>query len=1797
MKKFLSVLLAAVMVFSTVAFAAPSAVTVTDTAEETQAPAENESDLMGAGYKIKRGINMLTGTKDALTGENYSTYGGLFNMAYGDTSVSASVNPKDENDKVFVFNVPGPAAADRSGDYVNFRLQFGPYSGGTYPGLSNYISHKYMYVSFDVMKEVVDASAGYTDQDSFWIMNSSVSSGNNSFLTPKTVTPTAGWQHFSQVCNMMWTNQDDTTSTGTEDPNQIIFHFYVDNANLTDVNFYFDNMIIAPAYKVTYYNAAGTEVVKEDYIAQDANGNLLTSFEPQGFLAGGSTYSGWSLTQGGTPVDSIALNESNNADIVLYATEEFDAFDGASIALSDKLTKLGQTVTAEAVLAGDPDMTVDYITWTSSNEGIFTVAKNKDGSATLKAVASGSATLTYTYNDGTVNKSVSRNVVVATEPVVDFAGSNLSYDTDMYEYITVNVTNTADTDATINVRYNTDSTTGNSFTLTAPAGANGVDVYVDMSEVEEWNGTLTSITIRKASGATGLTINNTKLWAKLSTQVGLAFTTASTFIGTPNTTLNVGAVVDCDLEGVFDTSYTWEYDVTNNCATVEEASDGSLNITVGENKEGFVTITAVSGEDDSVSITKRIFVRTGVVDSSKAIAYTWNLNDTEGKNNWYSGGGHHGQSKLENGTLTMIRTAAKLSGASSTTAVSTTASGSGYTLASTGAGSYAESGKNSTEFVMSEYPYFCFKAKTTNPGTYSVKLYITTDGVSHAESRAKTYALDLTDEYKTYALDYSSIANSTDLKGKNYGSLMFVNLTDSVIDPNTIGSNNVATSPLTYTSYKPIIIDEFFFANYDASDSLEVGVNLTADKTSLTGEGTFTLTSEVFASKEISNTNVLYTADSDIVTVFNNGDGTATVTPVGNGTVTITAKSALDESATDSVTLNISGVQTKLVAYDLSMVSLGNSYLCHNYAEWFDKSSYNGWIDETDIVRGMAASEPDLDYYGRIQYYINNNFNCSLKANRFANNLIEIAWKKGLADQSDTSNHENFDYTKAKNAILDAMSAQLKYIRDEQTNIITIQLAENSQFGNYGEIASFFYDTVFSAIDEARPAESVVVVITPFGSNAATNAEISKAMEYGFYVANCTDMTDRKWKAYDQYPDFNNPNAGNDFRSHPGDLGMDEIGKRVFAQLETAIPATIPASYIYVPESISITGGNAITEDEGTLQLSVAVEPSENSTDSVIWSVDNQNVATIDENGLLTAVNNGTVNVTATCAYDEDVKATLAVTVSGQMQAFTLTYSAGTMDTVTGLPAADAYAKGTYTLSSSAPERNGYKFLGWSLTSGGDVVKTVEMTSDKTVYAVWTLAYEWNFDTEGDMEGISFGGFHTYVRYEEIPAMVVGTVTSYGDGVTVFDQTLLLDSASYNQFVVRLQPTITTASDVLNLTITSTDGTYNYSVPMTSNAMTEYTFDLSDVTGTITGFLLKPSVVELSLYVDYMRFRKGADKVVVTEDTTVANLTVSKDTKIDAAGVTYTVTNAVNVAVGATLYLEEGGTYVFKGGLTGNVVASPNANVIVTGSAPEGYVEIDIGARQSVSNVRYAEINGMQYEIRENNDLYGMIVSENALVQIVEKTSSASLAASATYTPEDVLTSYYHVNATDATYKELPMGNYMNNIEGQEIRIPDAKLNETGLRFRAQVTTASKNASEYKITEYGYIIGLEETLVANGEQLNFNASVYVSGKAFVNGEYDKVFDTSVDSYHIFTGVLYGVPKDQYAKNLVAKTYTKVTIGEDNYVIYGEPMVANFFDIAKSLKAQGGLSDEAAVIVDEIINEATGPDIGFDWGEL
>jgi len=85
---------------------------------------------------------------------------------------------------------------------------------------------------------------------------------------------------------------------------------------------------------------------------------------------------------------------------------------------------------------------------------------------------------------------------------------------------------------------------------------------------------------------------------------------------------------------------------------------------------------------------------------------------------------------------------------------------------------------------------------------------------------------------------------------------------------------------------------------------------------------------------------------------------------------------------------------------------------------------------------------------------------------------------------------------------------------------------------------------------------------------------------------------------------------------------------------------------------ITVTGaGDAteITTDGGTLQMTATVDPADATNKAVTWSItQGGGKATIDANGLLTAVKNGTVTVTATSSDGGNVSGNLEVTITNQ---------------------------------------------------------------------------------------------------------------------------------------------------------------------------------------------------------------------------------------------------------------------------------------------------------------------------------------------------------------------------------------------------------------------------------------------------------------------------------------------------------------------------------------------------------------------
>ena len=93
--------------------------------------------------------------------------------------------------------------------------------------------------------------------------------------------------------------------------------------------FYYDNIVYAPYYKVTFMN--GTAKLGETWVLDDGNGNMLTSFDPTNYdddITMPEGKNAWSLTPDGKAAKNVELN---NEDIVLYAVTALNYTPGESI--------------------------------------------------------------------------------------------------------------------------------------------------------------------------------------------------------------------------------------------------------------------------------------------------------------------------------------------------------------------------------------------------------------------------------------------------------------------------------------------------------------------------------------------------------------------------------------------------------------------------------------------------------------------------------------------------------------------------------------------------------------------------------------------------------------------------------------------------------------------------------------------------------------------------------------------------------------------------------------------------------------------------------------------------------------------------------------------------------------------------------------------------------------------------------------------------------------------------------------------------------------------------------------------------------------------------------------------------------------------------------------------------------------------------------------------------------------------------------------------------------------------------
>ena len=137
-----------------------------------------------------------------------------------------------------------------------------------------------------------------------------------------------------------------------------------------------------------------------------------------------------------------------------------------------------------------------------------------------------------------------------------------------------------------------------------------------------------------------------------------------------------------------------------------------------------------------------------------------------------------------------------------------------------------------------------------------------------------------------------------------------------------------------------------------------------------------------------------------------------------------------------------------------------------------------------------------------------------------------------------------------------------------------------------------------------------------------------------------------------------------------------------------------------------------------TYKLEATVLPDTISNKNVIWSSDDEDVATVDEDGLVSAVTTGEAVILAKSEENENIQAECKVTVVDAPVPETYTVIFKNDDKIVK-EVSDIEEGSTIKLPSN-PTKLGYTFEGWYTEAGEKFTNNTKVKSDMTVYAKWT---------------------------------------------------------------------------------------------------------------------------------------------------------------------------------------------------------------------------------------------------------------------------------------------------------------------------------------------------------------------------------------------------------------------------------------------------------------------------------------------
>jgi len=927
----------------------------------------------------------------------------------------------------------------------------------------------------------------------------------------------------------------------------------------------------------------------------------------------------------------------------------------------------------------------------------------------------------------------------------------------------------------------------------------------------------------------------------------------------------------------------------------------------------------------------------------------------------------------------------------------------------------------------------------------------------------------------------------------------FVTLTDNNDGTATVVSKAEGISKIVYTASTGEKGEIYILSDYSGVPRTVRIIKEAADIN--VDSGTSEMQAVIFASVAGERKLSWKTSDANIAIIKGMENGKATLVSVGNGKVTVTAFDATNEEISAGFEVTVSNQRQKFAVYDLRIQFWGASTTQHGASpslQWF-----GNW--------GMAASSEDKDYVHRLVARLEEEFYPSkVNYHIVATSGFDAAISTDTSTSTDYSKQQ--DYINIKNAVT---ALQPNIIVTSMTGNLKNTTIEDCVFNAYTQA----YDMMYGIVPEAIILKQYCSLShKPYVERVALKLADRYAEMNKTFIHQHSQLVGHPEYFASEYLLLDPPQTG--VAAHWNDKGMDEIARIMFNDLAPLIRSKIEPTYIYIPEDITISGAKKITAKAGTVKLSANANPADASTD-VFWSVDNEKLAVINEYGMLTAINNGTVTVTAKSKYNDKAIAEYEVEITGQPVACTVTYNENTTDEVSGMPEDDNYAKGEYTLSEKRPLRDCYTFVGWGLTpEATEAVTTVNVTENTTVYAIWEKTEGFEFDgTFDEFFGYVYGfdvkgGFHAEIIDGKLTA-----VCTMGEKVTF--KSPKVDIKNSGVVVFALESGYFESGTTVELTVNTENDSKKYVFPLASDKKTVYVADTSALSGNITGFEIFINAAPeggsmFPIDIDYVRF-----------DT---------DTSLDAAE------NEFSVSDGNT---------------TISSITHKNSSSVAAGNSENSYVEVMFD-------------NGFGVEI-ENH-------AENASLYL----GTDKMGANIFVTAKNYATGTKYADAKTKVYTESD-GFFMENEALSEVltsydRASIRTAEPQGMRVMASVV---KNLYEREeVSEYGFVVTKLETL-DKIRDLVLGENGVVKGTSFSKADGIHTVYDFTETDEIFTAAFINIPKTKEAleTQLVFRPYVVLSDGK---VMYGAKTVRSVLDVAKSIAYDANADEEARNIANTVL---------------